>query len=213
MITTRYSSICVFAFATCMRLVVLVSALGAQESMVPSAETFTLQAGDVLRVEIWREDDLSGDFPVDEMGIVTLPLLGDKDVNGVPLRDLRDQLVSEYRIQLRNPSISITPLRRVHVLGNVNQPGMYMIDPTVSLAGAVALAGGASAQGDLRRLRIARGGEIIRDGVPAEATLAQIDVQSGDQLFVERRGWFERNQNFLISTMVSVTVFVASFLR
>lgn len=190
-----------------------VPSLPAQEFNSSSAETLTLQPGDLVRVEIWREEDLSGEFPVNELGIVTLPLLGDKDVNGLPVRDLRDQLIAEYRIQLRNPSIMITPLRHVHVLGQVNQPGLYMIDPTMSLAGAVALAGGASSQGDLRRLEIARDGEIIQDGVPAEATLAQIDVRSGDQIFVERRGWFERNQNFLISTMLSVTVLVVSFLR
>lgn len=187
--------------------------LPAQQSNASSAEALTLQPGDLVKVEIWREEDLSGQFRVDEMGIVTLPLLGEKDVNGVPMRVLRDQLIAEYRIQLLNPSITITPLRHVHVLGNVSQPGMYMIDPTMSLAGAVALAGGATPQGDLRRLRIAREGTIIQDGVSAESTLAQIDIRSGDQIFVERRGWFERNQNFLISTMLSVTALVISFLR
>lgn len=166
-----------------------------------------------MRIEIWREEDLSGEFPVNERGILTLPLLGEKDVRGVPLGDLRDQLIAEYRVQLRNLSIVITPLRHVHVLGQVNQPGLYMIDPTMSVAGAVALAGGASSQGDLRRLEIARDGEVIQDGVPAEATLAQIDVRSGDQIFVERRGWFERNQNFLISTMLSITALAVSFIR
>lgn len=188
-------------------------ALPAQQSSASSNEALTLQPGDLLRIEIWREEDLSGEFPIDELGLVTLPLLGEKDVNGISVRALRDQLIAEYRVQLRNPSIVITPLRHVDVLGQVNTPGRYMIDPTMSLAGAVALAGGASSGGDLRRLEIARDGEIIQDGVRAEATLAQIDVRSGDQIFVQRRGWFERNQNFLISTMLSVTVFVVSFLR
>lgn len=187
--------------------------LFAQESSPVTPGTLTLRPGDVVRVEIWREAELSGEFVVDEKGIVTLPLVGEKNATNVPIRDLRDQLIAEYRIQLRNPSITITPLRHVHVLGQVNQPGMYMISPTMSLAGAVALAGGASSQGDLKRLRIAREGVIIQDGVPAEATLVQIDVRSGDQIFVERRGWFERNQNFLISTMLSITALAVSFLR
>lgn len=197
----------------CLLALLWAGELPAQQSSSSSSETLTLQPGDLVRVEIWREEDLEGEFPVNEQGIVTLPLLGEKDVRGVPMGALRDQLIAEYRIQLRNPSIVITPLRHVHVLGQVNQPGLYMIDPTMSLAGAVALAGGASPQGDLRELQIARDGMIIQDGVPAAATLAQIDVRSGDQIFVERRGWFERNQTFLISTMLSVTVFVASFLR
>lgn len=200
-------------FLGCLLALLSASVLPAQQSGSSSDETLTLQPGDLVRIEIWREEDLSGEFPVNERGILTLPLLGEKDVRGVPLGDLRDQLIAEYRVQLRNLSIVITPLRHVHVLGQVNQPGLYMIDPTMSVAGAVALAGGASSQGDLRRLEIARDGEVIQDGVPAEATLAQIDVRSGDQIFVERRGWFERNQNFLISTMLSITALAVSFIR
>lgn len=109
-----------------------------------SDQMLTLRPGDMVRVDIWREEELSGEFRVDEMGVVTLPLLGEKKVNGVPVRELRDTLIAEYRVELVNPSITVTPLRQVHVLGYVNQPGIYTIDPTTSLAGAVALAGGAS---------------------------------------------------------------------
>lgn len=194
-------------------LIQSVPAVAQQGTVSTSSETLTLRPGDIVNIDIWREPDLSGSFRVDEMGILTLPLLGEKDVTAVPLRTLRDQLIAEYRVQLLNPSITVTPLRRVHVLGYVNEPGMYSIDPTMSLAGAVALAGGASGQGDLRRLQIARDGAIIQDGVAAEATLAQIDVRSDDQIFVGRRGWFERNQTFLISTMLSVTALAVSLMR
>src|SRR5690606_5535621 len=153
-------------------------------------ESLTLKPGDIVRVEIWREEDLSGEFKINELGLVTLPLIGEKDVNGLTIQQLRDQLIAEYRVQLQNPSIIVTPLRQVHVLGEVNLPGMYAVDPTVTLAGAIALAGGASGQGDLRRIRIARDGAIIKNAVRAEQTLQRVDVRSGDQIFVDRRSWF-----------------------
>lgn len=181
-------------------------------SALPQAAP-VLRAGDLLEIEIWREEDLSGEFLVDESGSVTLPLLGSRHVAGMSLSEVRDTLIAQYTIQLRNPSISITPLRHVYVLGEVNEPGLHAVEPNMSLAGAIALAGGPSVEGDLRRVRIARDNEVILNGVPIDAALSVIDVRSGDQIFVDRRGWFDRNSTFLVSSMISVTSIVISLLR
>jgi polysaccharide export outer membrane protein len=172
-----------------------------------------LQPGDLLEIEIWREEDLSGEFLVNENGTVTLPLLGDVQVRGIPLAELRDTLIAAYRVELRNPSISITPRRRVYVLGEVNEPGLHAVDPTVSLAGAIALAGGASVQGDLRRIRVIRENEVILEGISAETALSAVDIRSGDQIFVDRRSWFERNSNVLVSGVLGLTSIVISLIR
>src|ERR1700745_4280304 len=84
-----------------------------------AADQVVLRPGDRLRVRIWREGDLSGDFQVDEAGAVTLPLLGTRTVANVPMSQLREQLMRDYLQQLRNPSITITPFRRVNILGEV----------------------------------------------------------------------------------------------
>jgi hypothetical protein len=62
------------------------------------------------------------DFIVNEQGIVTLPLLGRVDVSSIPLGELRDRLIPQYAAQLRNPSVTITPVRRVYVMGEVVKP-------------------------------------------------------------------------------------------
>ena len=54
-------------------------------------------------------------------------------------------------------------MRRVQVLGEVTKPGVYLADPTVSLAGLVALAGGATPGGDLHRIRVVRAGQDDRE--------------------------------------------------
>lgn len=183
----------------------------AQEQAPPS-ESITLQPGDVLLVAIWREEDLSGEFTVDESGTVTLPLLGEEKVTGIPLEQLRDRLIEEYRVQLRNPSINVTPLRRIDVLGEVRQPGVYKIDPTVSLAGAVALAGGATSAGDLNRITVVRSGGL-RERIPSGTSLNTAQLRSGDQIFVGQRGWFERNSTFVVSALLSITGIVISVIR
>ena len=87
---------------------------------------------------------------------------------------------------MRNPSITVTPLRRVNVLGEVRQPGMYTVDPTVSLVGAVALAGGHTQEGNLRDVTVVREGAVIRNRPALGASLQDLDMRSGDEIYVER---------------------------
>lgn len=182
------------------------------QERVPASEGATLQPGDVLLVAIWREEDLSGEFTVDASGTVTLPLLGEKKVSGIAMDRLRDMLIEDYRVQLRNPSIDVTPLRRVDVLGEVREPGVYKIDPTVSLAGAVALAGGATSAGDLNQITVVRSGGVS-ERIPSGTSLTTAQVRSGDQIFVGRRSWFERNSTFVVSALLSITGIVISVIR
>lgn len=182
---------------------------------VPAADStawaaLTLQPGDLVRVMVWREQDLSGEFPVDPDGMVVLPLVGPQRVAGVPLRELRDRLLQLYQANLRNPSINIIPLRRVNVLGEVNKPGLYPVDPTVSLAGVVAIAGGTTPLGRLDRIRIVRGNTVLRERVGAAETLTGVGVRSGDQIVVERRGWFDRNSAAVLATGISLLTGIIS---
>jgi len=172
-----------------------------------------LVPGDILRVEIWREEDLTGDFQVDLDGKVVLPLLGELRVDNKEWDAVRDQLLQGYRRELRNPSIELTPFRRVYVLGEVNLPGRYNVHPTNdNLAGAVSLAGGVTSDGVVTKMRIVRDGVIILDGIVGEESLSGLGIRSGDQLFVGRRGWFDRNSTFLISAMLSVTSVLVTIL-
>lgn len=195
---------------------VLLSASNAHAQEAPIAgnpDQMVLRAGDLLQVRIWREPDLSGDIFVDETGVATFPMLGERHVAGVPFGELRDSLLSDYARELRNPSIVIVPLRRVYVLGEVNVPGLKSVDPTVSLAGVVALAGGANPQGDLRKIRIIRDGLVLFDEIAADRALSEIDLRSGDQIFVGRRSWFDRNSTFVVSALLSITSIAISLVR
>lgn len=183
------------------------------QSAADTGERFMLGPGDVLRVKIWREKDLDGDYMVDERGVVTLPLLGSRTVTGIPWGDLRDSLMTGYRRELKAPSVSLVPLRRVYVLGEVTKPGLYLADPTLPLAGIVALAGGASPQGDLGRTRLVRNGVTIARSVRVDGDSNQLDVRSGDQIIVDQRGWFERNSTFVASAAISIASIIITFVR
>jgi protein involved in polysaccharide export with SLBB domain len=207
---------CLRAIAYSMALLIALLPFGAPLPAQPfpgGSDVLTLQPGDVIRITIWREEDLNGEFQIDENGTVILPLLGEKRVAGIAFRNLREMLTDEYRVHLRNPSITITPLRRINVLGEVNQPGLYAVDPTISLAGVVALAGGTNASGDLNRIRILRSGRVLQERVTAAASLQASDIRSGDQILIGRRGWFDRNSTFVVSALLSISSIVISLTR
>ena len=163
-----------------------------------------LQSGDVVRVAIWRAPTLNGDFPLDERGMVQLPLLGLRAVTTKPWTDVRDALLAEYRRQLRAESIALTPLRRIYVLGAVERPGVYMMDPTFELRGIVSMAGGATMEGSLDHVRILRDGATVAKDISLTQTALDFGVRSGDQIFVDRRSWADRNSALLLSSFLSL---------
>ncbi len=161
----------------------------------------TLRPGDVLQLNFWREPKLSGEYAVDRSGSVVLPILGSRRVSDAPWPVVLDSLVAAFDAQLAPGSVSITPLRRLYVLGSVKSPGVFMADPEISLAGAVAMAGGATSEGDLRRVRIVRDGVTLVARVSVDQPASPDDLRSGDQIYVDRRSWFDRNSAVTLSSL------------
>ena len=178
-----------------------------------SDDLLVLVPGDILRVAIWREPNLSGDFQVDQDGTLVLPLLGKLQVSDRAWNVAKDDLMEDYLQELRNPSIELIPFRSVYVLGEVNLPGRYNVHPTNdNLAGAVSLAGGVTPDGDITHMRIIRDGVILLDGIVGEQRLAELGIRSGDQLFIGRRGWLDRNSTFIASAILSLSGIVVAIL-
>ena len=179
--------------------------LAAQTSQPVSAvRQDSLRVGDVLKLWIWREEDLSGEFAVPQGGVIVLPKIGPRKVTGQATTELRTALIAEYQKYLRNPSIEITFLRRVNVLGAVRQPGVYSLDPTMSIAMAVAMAGGMAPDGNPDRVELFRNGQRLEVRITQRTTIAELPIQSGDQLFVRERSWAARNFGALMGGGLSL---------
>jgi protein involved in polysaccharide export with SLBB domain len=168
----------------------------------------SLLPGDMIRTQVWREPDLSGEFQVDEDGTVVLPLLGRTPVSGVPEDKLREQLQDAYGKLLVNPAVNVTLLRRVNVLGEVRVPGQYTVDATNSVADLIARAQGVTADGNSEDIVLVRGGQRLRAGLAGTQSLSEAGIRSGDQIMVGKRGWMSRN----FSSMASVLSVAASII-
>jgi protein involved in polysaccharide export with SLBB domain len=180
----------------------------------PGPETGTpLLPGDEIRLSGTVEPQLPGEYPVDETGTVVLPLLGTRVVTKMAPGDLRRQLMADYRQQLKNQEVQIALLRRVRVLGAVKNPGIYHVDPTMTVADAIALAGGATQEGKLNAVQIVRRSKVIRSNVDRDALVAG-GIQSGDQIMVPERSWMSRNGKFVLGGLISaVGIVVAASIR
>jgi protein involved in polysaccharide export with SLBB domain len=165
-----------------------------------------VRPGDVINVWVWREPDLTGEFVVDARGLVVLPMLGERRVAGRAADSLADDLRAAFGRYIINP-IRITVLRRITISGQVQRPGLYPVDATVTIGGAIALAGGLSGGGDARRVQVRRGGQVLLTTVGPETVLERSPVQSGDVIFVPERSWWSRN---LPSVLVGVGSAIAS---
>lgn len=177
-----------------------------------AAPATALHPGDVVRVRIWREPDLSGEYPVDERGMAVFPRLGPVDVSHVTPDSLQRQLVAAYQEYLRNPSIEVVPLRRVMVGGQVMRPGVFTVDPTTTVADVIALAGGATPQGRPDRVRVMRGTERVTTQLGVRTRIGDSPVRSGDQIFVPERSWVVRNGSLLLGSVTTLLA-VVSFMR
>lgn len=206
-----------------MRLLVLVAALtlgtmplvAQQEQVVTSGQTsYSLRPGDIIRIQVWGRDEYSGQFQVDENGELQYPVIGTIDTRDLTLGALRDTLRAGLERLFTNPFVTITPLFRIAVLGEVQNPGLLTVDPTLSVLDVVAMAGGAGRSGNLNKIRLLRAGAESQISFEQEAlagrTLHDVGVRSGDEIIVPRK-FFTRDDLGLLVQFAQLALTVAVF--
>ncbi|MBM3908272.1 MAG: hypothetical protein FJ363_09405 [Gemmatimonadetes bacterium] len=193
------------------RFVTALLMLGVTFASVAEGQDFVLRPGDAVRVIVPRDTTISGTYAVDQGAHVAFPIIGRFNVGGQPWSAVSAPLMAAFRRELREPGITLIPMRRVVVLGAVNKAGDYLIEPSASLSSAVAASGGATPDGTVRRIRILRDSLTIVANAPRGQEILEMPVQSGDRIFVQQRSWFERNTAFLITAMLSLTGIIATF--
>lgn len=151
----------------------------------------TLRPGDVIKVQVFGHDELSGDFTVDENANLLLPIVGEFSVRDMSVTDLRARIRREFGQLYTQSFVSVVPMFRVSVLGEVMHPGLYSVDPTLNIYEVLATAGGTTRNAAESRMRLIRGGQQVAAPVSAaalaRATLREIGIRSGDQIIVPRK--------------------------
>jgi polysaccharide export outer membrane protein len=156
-----------------------------------SAAPLMLRPGDVVKIQVFGHDELDGEYPVDENYVLLLPIIGEIDVRDMSVVDLRRRIRAEFGQLYTQSYVSIIPLFRVAVLGEVARPGLYSVDPTMTIYDVLATAGGPSRDAQGSRTRLVRAGQAVQVPVDAEwlarATLRELGVRSGDQIIIPKK--------------------------
>ncbi|BDW90858.1 polysaccharide biosynthesis/export family protein [Thalassospira tepidiphila] len=157
-------------------------------TMTAKAQTiYVMDSGDTVRVTVFGEPDLSGEFKVDAMGRLNLALIGPISVRNLTTDQARQKIHDAYLDgYLRHPDIAveIIAFRPFFIMGEVNQPGSYDYVPGMNVLNAIAVGGGLTYRGDEDDIEILRGHDASRVVIPA--TLATI-VMPGDIVRVAER--------------------------
>ena len=107
---------------------------------------YQIQPGDVLQISVWREEDLKLDVLVRPDGGFTFPLAGDMSALGKTVEDLRKEISD--RLIRYIPDLVVTVAvkeingNKIYVIGQVNKPGAFVMNPRVDVMQALSIAGG-----------------------------------------------------------------------
>ena len=146
-----------------------------------------LQAGEKIRITIFGENSLSGEYQIDPSGFVSLPLAGTAKAAGLTQDELARQLETNLRSgYLRDPkvTVSILEFRPFYILGEIEKPGSYPYSSSLNVMSAIATAGGSTYRASQSTVLIQRAGE---DEMRTYDVSKPIPILPGDIIQVPRR--------------------------
>lgn len=180
--------------------------LGVVAQAANGSGALQLRPGDAVRLQVGGEPALSGDYVITEEGVTLLPLIGLIRIAGRPFSEVRSEIRSGYAAEILDAPILVTPVLRIAVLGQVQQPGLMPVDPTMTVADVVSSAGGLTPLGDPGKVILLRDGHPVRLSLEASATDRAPALLPGDQIVVGRRSWLRENLNVVITAGSSILV-------
>jgi polysaccharide biosynthesis/export protein len=176
-----------FALAACTGPAVVEPGSPAAVQAERAVEEYTLGTGDKVRILVYNEPTLSGEFTVNSGGALSLPLIGDVAAVGKTIGALKTQIETGLgNGYLREPKVSIDVLsfRPFYILGEVSKPGEYPFSSGLTVLNAVATAEGFSYRADKRVVHIRRAGTVQEQTFRLTPDLL---VQPGDTLRIGER--------------------------
>ncbi|HEU4628903.1 MAG TPA: polysaccharide biosynthesis/export family protein [Gemmatimonadaceae bacterium] len=147
-----------------------------------------LRPGDAVRVTVWRQPELSGDFRVSNDGTLQHPLYRSVRVAGVALPVVEQRVRELVLTYVQSPQILLEPLVRVTVNGEVRAPALQSLPPETTIAQAIALSGGATELARMNQVQVIRDGRVLKLNLAKPGSAALLfTVRSGDQIVVPRQ--------------------------
>ena len=170
------------------------SAAAAQSS--PNDADYKIGPQDVLRVDVWKEPDISRAVPVRPDGKISLPLLKDVQAAGLTPMELARVIRDGLKDYLTDPQVTVTVSetnsRRVYVTGEVTRAGAYPLLPKMTVLQVLSTCGGFTQFANTKKiyiLRMEKGKQVkilvnYKDVLSGRSPETNIVLQPGDTVVV-----------------------------
>jgi len=158
--------------------------------------TYKIGAQDTLRIDVWREDQLTRTIPVRPDGKITLPLLNDVQAVGLTPMELAAVISEGLKKYITNPqvTVSVTEInsKRIYVNGEVNRSGAFQLLPHMTILQALSGSGGFTAFAKIRSIYILRvkSGKSVKipfnykEAIKGKNFEQNIELEPGDVIVV-----------------------------
>lgn len=158
--------------------------------------TYKIGAQDIIRIDVWREDQLTRTVPVRPDGKITLPLLNDIQAAGLTPMELAGVIREELKKFITNPQVSVSVSeinsRRIYVNGEVNKSGAYALLPHMTVLQALSGSGGFTAFARIKNIYVLRkeNGKPVKipfnykEAIKGKNPEQNIELQPGDIVVV-----------------------------
>ena len=155
--------------------------------VMDKTSVYTLGSGDLLKITIFNQENMSGEYQVNGKGDVSLPLIGAIKVKGLTLTQVEDRLKNKLQPDyLLNPRISLQVMnfRPFYILGEVADPKSYPYVDGMTYLNAVAIAGGYTYRAKKGYVFVVRGNDSERNEIKLGTDQK---VMPGDTIRVDER--------------------------
>ncbi len=157
------------------------------QDTLQQTDSYSLGAEDKIKITVFGEKDISGDFKIADDGSISMPLIGVVSIKGKTLREAEDHIENKLRNgYLKEPDVTIEVLasRPFYIMGEVRRPGSYNYISGMNLLQAVAISGGFTYRANKKKIEVLRG--TPNPNQPLEMLPEDI-VRAGDIIFVRER--------------------------
>lgn len=150
-------------------------------------EDYRLGVGDKIRVTVFGEEALTGEFTVGSTGKVSLPLIGETQATDLTVTQFQEEIAKALRQgYINEPRVSAEVLnyRPFYILGEIVKPGEFPYSNSLTVLNAVATAGGFTYRADIRRVYIKRANGEREEEYPLTTSTM---VAPGDTIRIRER--------------------------
>lgn len=155
---------------------------------LPGGVSYFLAPGDKLKIKVFDEPELTGEFQIDENGNIAFPLVGDIKAGGLALDDFRLSLIAQLQSgYVRNPRVTMDILnyRPINIIGEVKNPGQFPYRPGMSAQDVAAIAGGYTYRANESTIYISRNSS--KNSIPVKIDDGHYAILPGDNIRIPER--------------------------